>query len=319
MEKFDVEAILNKILVSTKGEVFSRVEQISHSVSIEDTNTKAYCHMLKIDANGNLRLNDLIDYIYTRLIDYAIPRKEIEEAILYSTETGSVAKIAALQTKAQRLFTNIGNTGEGGELLLYILTTEVLRLPQLISKMSLKTSTQMYYHGADGIHVGFDIENGNMHLYWGESKMYSSLSDAISNCVESLKGFLLDPMGADSVQERDLHLITSSISSNINDEESENLLVRFFNKDDDFSNNVIYKGICFIGFDSNKYPSGDDLSQTTELLKSEFESQLKEWYSKVNKGVCKYPNLKQKEIHVFLMPFPSVEDFRKRFLERVRP
>ena len=136
---------------------------------------------------------------------------------------------------------------------------------------------------------------------------------------QSLKGFLLDPMGADSVQERDLHLITSSISSNINDEESENLLVRFFNKDDDFSNNVIYKGICFIGFDSNKYPSGDDLSQTTELLKSEFESQLKEWYSKVNKGVCKYPNLKQKEIHVFLMPFPSVEDFRKRFLERVRP
>lgn len=33
----------------------------------------------------------------------------------------------------------------------------------------------MYYHGADGIHVGFDIENGNMHLYWGESKMYLSL------------------------------------------------------------------------------------------------------------------------------------------------
>lgn len=318
MEKLDVEAILKQILVSTKGEIYSRLEQISHSVSIEDTNTKAYCHMLKIDANGNLRLNDLIDYIYTRLVDYAIPKKEIDEAALYYNETGSVAKITALQAKAQHLFTDLGKTGEGGELLLYILTTEILKLPQLISKMSLKTSSHMHYHGADGIHVGFDIEKGNMHLYWGESKMYSSISSAISNCIESLKGFLLDPMGADSVQERDLHLITLSISSNINDDDSENLLVRFFDKDDDFSNHVIYKGICFIGFDSDKYPSQDDLSQTTELLKAEFESQILEWYAEVNKGISKHTNLKHKEIHVFLMPFPSVEDFRSRFLERIR-
>ena len=81
---------------------------------------------------------------------------------------------------------------------------------------------------------------------------------------------------------------------------------------------VIYKGICFIGFDSDKYPSQDDLSQTTELLKAEFESQILEWYAEVNKGISKHTNLKHKEIHVFLMPFPSVEDFRSRFLERIR-
>lgn len=109
----------------------------------------------------------------------------------------------------------------------YILTQEFLRLPQLISKMSLKTSGQLHYQGADGIHVGFDKVQQNLHLYWGESKMYQNISSAITACVESIKGFLLDAQSVSSVQERDLQLITSNINANVNDPDFENILVRF--------------------------------------------------------------------------------------------
>lgn len=318
MSRIDIDAAIDRLLIKTKGELLSRIEQLSYNISIQDTGTKVYCHMLKIDANGHIRLKDLIDFIDTKLVEYAIPKKELDIAKQYLHETESPAKIIELKNKANTLFTDLEKTGEGGEILLYILTQEFLRLPQLISKMSLKTSGQLHYQGADGIHVGFDKEQQNLHLYWGESKMYQTISSAITACVESIKGFLLDPQGVSSVQERDLQLITSNINANVNDTDFENILVRFFDKDDDLSNHIIYKGICFIGFDSDKYPAEEDLSKTTELIKAQFDGELDSWYKLLKKGIGKYPNLEQKEIHVFLMPFPSVDKFREYFSEKMK-
>ena len=81
-------------------------------------------------------------------------------------------------------------TGEGGEILLYILTQDILKLPQLISKMSLKTSAKMHYQGADGVHFRYNRTTGNLELYWAEAKMYQNLNAALTNCFDSLKGFL---------------------------------------------------------------------------------------------------------------------------------
>ena len=85
----------------------------------------------------------------------------------------------------------MNKTGEGGEILLYILTQDILKLPQLISKMSLKTSTKMHYQGADGVHFQYNSITGNLELYWAEAKMYQDLNAAVANCFDSLKEFLL--------------------------------------------------------------------------------------------------------------------------------
>jgi len=153
-------------------------------------------------------------------------------------------------------------TGEGGEILLYILVLEYLKIPQLISKMPLKTSGKVHYQGADGIHVKYDSVNDRLNLYWGESKMYKSMSAAMDDCLSSVKGYLLDPQSAKSVQQRDLELITSNINANINDEDLENALVRYFDKDDDLSNQIEYKAVCFIGFDRNVYKKNGVLKST---------------------------------------------------------
>jgi hypothetical protein len=313
-----IEKALDELFIKTKGEINSRLEQVSFGIDIKDTQAKGYCYCLKTDGNGNLRTRDLVDFIDSKIVEYAIPKKEIDNAKQYLEETGSPRMYSVLRNKAKKLFTNLEKTGEGGEILLYIMTQEFLRLPQLISKMSLKTSNNVHYHGADGIHVKYDKDTDSLNLYWAEAKMHKRLSDAISECFISLKGFLLDTYGHESTQERDIQLITSHISENINNEELEDLLVRYFDKDDDLSNKLIYKGICFLGFDYDKYPDENDLTKTTNIIKESIELEHKKWYNNLSNKIKSHINLDSKEIHIFLLPFPSVEQFRNYYLEAIK-
>lgn len=308
---------LDRLFVQSRGEINSRIEQISFCVDISETQAKGYCYCLKVDANGNLRLKDLIDFIDTKIVEYAIPKKEIDEAKQYFNDTGSPSKVEALKKKAKGLFTDLEKTGEGGEILLYILIQEFLKIPQLISKMSLKTSGRLHYQGADGIHINYDAATESLNLYWAEAKMYQNLNSAITECFDSLKGFLLDPQGCSSTQERDLHLITSNIQANINDTVLEDLIVAYFDKDNDLSNKVVYKGVCFIGFDCNKYPTEGDLSKTTEDIKNEITVEHNNWYNSLSGKIKSHLNLDTKEIHIFLIPFPSVAKFREYYLDTI--
>ena len=313
-----IEEALDRLINKSTGGINSRIEQISFCVDISETQAKGYCHCLKVDGNGNLRLQDLIDFIDEKILDYAIPQKEIDEAKQKDNENNSTSAVMRLRKKANNLFTDLEKTGEGGEILLYILIQEFLKIPQLISKMSLKTSGKVHYHGADGIHVKYDESTGYLNLYWAEAKMYQDLNAAITNCFDSLKGFLLDPMGNNSTQERDIELITGNIQANINDTELENLLVGYFDKDKDLSNKVVYKGVCFIGFDYDKYPLANDLSKTTEDIKNAIITEHQKWYDTLSKKIKTHTNLDTKEIHIFLMPFRSVAEFRDYYLKTIK-
>lgn len=312
-----IELAIDNLLTKSKGEINSRIDTVVFDIEIKNTKSKAYCHCLKIDGNGSIRLQDLIEFIDGKIVEYALPKKEIDEAFRYQQETGSPAKTIQLRRKAVRLFTDLEKTGEGGEILLYILVQEYLKIPQLISKMSLKTSGKLHYQGADGIHVKFDTINNSLNLYWGESKMYSNHTQAISECFKSIKSFLLDPISYQSMQERDIELITANIANNVNNNELENALVRYFDKDDDLSNNLVYKGICFIGFDFDGY-TAKGIVKTTQEVKNDIEKEIDSWYNSISNEIKKHGKLNLKEIHVFLMPFPSVAEFRKYYLETIQ-
>ncbi len=312
----EIEKAIDSLLVKTKSEIFTRIEKVSFEVDVDETNAKCYCYSLKSDGNGNLRLQDLIEFIFERILDYAIPKKDIDEAYQYSRDTNSSSKIVRLQNIARTLFTHLKKTGEGGEILLYILTLEVLKIPQLISKMSLKTNGEMHYQGSDGIHFNYDKLNGNLNLYWGESKMYAQLSTAINKCFESLNGFLNDPYSYNSTQERDISLFTKNIHDNINDPKFEKLIVEYFDKDNEKSNNLVYKGICFIGYDLKSYKELNK-SKTLDDIKKEIEKGLENNHKLLSNSIKKH-KLESKEIHVFLIPFPSVSEFRKEFLKTLK-
>ena len=95
-----IDKAIDNLLIKSDGEIRSRIEQISFDVVIENTESKMYCYCLKIDGNGNVRMNDLVDYIDEKIVEYAIPKKELDEAGEYYMRTKSFSKVHKLRKKA---------------------------------------------------------------------------------------------------------------------------------------------------------------------------------------------------------------------------
>lgn len=312
-----VSKAIEGLLIKGTGELFSRIEVIKKDLTFNSSETKAHFYFIRLDANGNPRKKDLLEFIAMKIVDYSIPKRQQIEAAEYLKTTGSTLKIIELQGKAKALFTTLNKTGELGEMMLYILTEEILKLPKILNKMTLKTSGEMHYHGADAVHFHYNEENDSLDLYWGESKMEQTITSALNNCFQSITPFLTDPNSYNSKQNRDLALIESNISDNINNKDLENFLVRYFDLGDDCSNRLNFKGICFIGFDVKDYPSRIK-EKTSEQLLDEFKLKISDWEKSIETQVNKHPDIKKFDINIFLMPFDSVENMRSEFLKLIK-
>lgn len=143
---------------------------VEKDIELDGTKTTVHCYAPTLDGNGRMRINLLAQFLRDRVVEYAIPRRTLEAAQAEFNATESPAEIVRLHEKAKRLFTDLKNTGEGGEILLFALAEAVFNLAQILCKMSPKTSTLMHYHGADGVYASGDRE-GRLNLYWGESKL----------------------------------------------------------------------------------------------------------------------------------------------------
>ncbi len=133
---------------------------VGEPVTHEGTRTTCRTHFVVKDGNGRPRIEALADRLAQKAVDYCIPRSRINDALTEMNETGSTAGFTRLSDEARSLFTKLSKSGEGGELILYTLLEVVLRIPQILCKMPLKTSSQMHVHGSDGIH-GKVLPNGN--------------------------------------------------------------------------------------------------------------------------------------------------------------
>lgn len=313
-----IQSLIEKLLRNSIGSIETFVSDVKINLKVENTKAISHCYIVNLDANGRPRVDDLAQFVALQMIDYSIPRKEIETAKKHDLDNNTTTATSQLYKKAKSLFNSLDKSGEGGEMLLYLLVQHFLKLPQLICKMPLKTNSDLHYHGADGIHVSVETDaDGNdiLCLHWGESKLYKDVAAGISDCINSLKDFLLSTGGSDGRGERDLQLVQEGIHT-INDEKLENLLVKYFDKNDPQSNRLKFKGVCLIGFDSEKYPSTAN-TESIQQVKDKIETEIESWLSKVKSGILKHQSLDTFEIDVFLIPFPEVDLFRKAFLKEI--
>ena len=77
------------------------------------------------------------------------------------------------------------NAGEGGELILYGMLESYNGAPKILSKMNLKTDSQKYVNGSDGVHL-MQVDDDSFQIIFGESKMYADLSAAIKAAFKSI-------------------------------------------------------------------------------------------------------------------------------------
>ena len=306
---------LDSLIRGTGNELPAYLKEISANISLPKTQIKTHFYHVQLDGNGNNRVLDFIEFIASRIVEYSIPRSEFEKARKYLNEHQSDAEFAKLRKKASELFVDVKNTGEGGEILLYILVQEYLRIPQLLCKMPLKTSTQMYYHGVDGIHAEYDSQSDMLALYWGESKLYQNIGAGLKSCFDSLKEYLINPNTSTSPQHRDVELIHDYLD--LNDTKLQDAIVQYFDRGNEKFNKVNYRGVCLVGFDSTLYPSNPN-QLNSDSLNSIFLKEIEDWKTKIIENIETYDTLNSFIIHVFLIPFPSVEDFRLNFLKAIK-
>jgi Cap4 SAVED domain len=307
---FDFDEALRSAIRGGPAVTDAHLQVIERDVVVGTTKTVLHCYRLSIDGNGLVRFKPLAEFLRDRIIEYGIPRRTVEQAQRLFAETCSPAAVARLHERARSLFTHLAQSGEGGELLLFAMAEAVFGLTQIICKMSLKTSTIMHYHGADGVYATAR-DDGGLNLYWGESKIYNDATTAIRDCLASLAPFLFEPEGEDAQREQDLLLINEF--ANFSDERMVLALKRFLERDDPKSLLTRHCGIALTAFDSTSYEC-DDATIATDQIERALRNNLASWTASVERRI-NHERLESFDIHFICVPIPSAEVFRNHFLQ----
>ncbi len=304
-----LEEALKRLARGTPTDLGALLYDVESHAVVAGTKVTAHCHCLQLDGNGRPRIETLVEAVAEHVLDYAIPRSEYRAAREEADRTGSSQKVVRLHTKARKLFTDLVQSGEGGELLLFALGEKVLRLPQLICKMSLKTNTRMHVHGADGLHAGVDEKTGKLLLYWGESKIFGDVTSAVRDCLKSLAPLLQDH----EASKRDLQLLQRHLD--VDNDDLEDALKKFLNPDDPAFNSLEFRGLCLVGFDCDAYPAGPSTVELKTIV-SAIVTALPKWKDHLAKRVAE-EELDAFSMHFLFVPFPSADKFRELFREHL--
>lgn len=303
-----MDSLLEQLQAKARGcetDLLACLATSCDSRTVEGTSATTYCHHVKLDGNGRPLIADLAKLICYAAIDYAIPRERVADARDWMIKTGSADRFTLLCQEARSLFTDAVNTGEGGELLLFLFAERLLRLPQLLSKMSLKTTTRRHYEGSDAIHAGV-TETGNLALYWGESKIYADWKSAVTACLKDLSPFLRKDNGRDS---RDIQLLRQYID--IGDDALANALVEYLSPTSARYMTAEYRGLAFIGFSAEVYSSESGLLTSDSLL-ANIAACIDEWCRHTSTRLLS-ERVHSFHIHLFFLPFPDADAFRLQF------
>jgi hypothetical protein len=297
----------------------SRIRTVTHSVKSNDDLVKIHAHFLPF-RGGQPTVEEFVNLLSFKLVPFCLHRKYI------SGVQGKWAGLAPakihqsaiqLQQRAIDLFKrahkNTNRNGEFGELIAYLLIESVLKAPQFVAKMSLKTSPQMPVHGSDGIHISYDEEAEELRLYWGESKCYSSVNAAIKNATTSV---------ADNLQfqkmSHELFLVEQYFDQAGFPEKFREAILSFLDPYDENYNKRADVSVVLIAFDFAVYAKIKSLkpNEVEQKFVSELRAALKLYARQLDK-LLKEQGVTQHNMEVLFLPLPSVDQMRSLFQDKI--
>jgi len=260
-------------------------------------------HYIKFNQNNEPKFNKLVEILIEHITYYSL-------SVSKRNKQNDDAYKNKMYREARKLFRNLSKTGEFGEMILWFLLESILKSPQVVAKMDLKTNSNDEIKGADGIHVNISNED-ILEIIFGESKLYKTLSSAITDAFNSIESFMKNKQ-----YEREYSLITTHFKW-MNTDKQEKLLN--FLSDNIEADEVKIKFAILIGFDWNKYKMLQE-PQTREELVSDFEDLYQEKAKKIKKTIDNKLNdfkYNHYEFDIFFLPFESVENIRDRFRDEL--
>lgn len=101
-----------------------------------------------------ITFDDFISAVSKHIISFCLPRRKIKsvrDKMQLADHAEATALMEDLSKEARKLFIKAkmgsARSGEAGEIVLYILNEWILKAPQIVSKMYLKTNNNMPVHG----------------------------------------------------------------------------------------------------------------------------------------------------------------------------
>ena len=300
--------------------LLSRIRTVEYKIITRNKHLNFHLHYPAL-RDAKATIDELVEVISMFLTHFSLPRKRIEAvyATLDATKTTLDwhQAIVRLESEARSLFIRARRssqrTGEVGELLLYIFTEWLLEAPQIIAKMSLKTSAQMPVHGSDGIHVRFDEKTNRLILFSGEAKLHKDVSKAITSAVASIRSGLTRKKMQHEIELVQRHIDFSGLG-----EAARKSLLRYLDPFDDSYNDRLEVITCLIGFDFSGYANlrTDSQDDPDTSFKISASAKLKEVGPAFAKALADagHPN---QRVELFLFPVPSVSVLRDLFQDRI--
>jgi hypothetical protein len=267
---------------------------------------------------GGPNIDALVKYIYRSLVPYCLPRAEIKKVTAAAFATQDMNAIIALGDRARELFVRTRGAamtgGEAGELILFLILEALVKAPLLVSKMSLKTNSNMNIHGRDGVHVRYCPTLKGLVLHLGESKLHEGLPSAVDDAIVSITEYLGDL----ALREREIEIINGNMDLTGLAPEAAQHLRELLNPYQSPPPVLHTIHTCFVGFKYGGYAKVAGLASDT--VEAEFKKLYAERAAKiatqiqekVGKGLPAPNNLR-----FFVMPFPDLETFRTTFAQKL--
>lgn len=296
--------ILNQIDIS-EDDYSALVDYIQEDIKVNER-VEASFHFIKYH-DCNDREQDFLNTLRSYLVYYCFPKARYKDKKPH--------EITSLAFEGRDKFFNpkdskngrsgASRSGELGEIALYFLLESFLKAPQIVSKMSLKTTQGENYKGSDGIHLG--IINDKKCIFYCESKLNKDRNAALNECITSVLNF----------QERKKDFEISIINNHldISDQQLKTAVIDFLDPTKPRSDDWIEIHACFIGFNWLKFAEIEKETVNDDLIKK-LQEELKHDIDSVKQYLntkITYPSIKQR-FYFFVMPFKDIETLRTNFL-----
>lgn len=306
---------LHSELISSKG-LSGHIDELEYTWESDGYLYDGRFFYIKLH-NGDPITEDFVDFLYNRIIDFCLPNKELDDIHEEGEQIGHAAAYTRALEKAKSLFIDLNESsssyGEPGELILYVLLEMALDAPQIVAKMSLKTSTNMPVHGADGVHAKYSTEDNQVCLVWGESKLYNTFSSALNDAISSTNKFI---ESEEDGKERDIDIIRDHIS--LSDPRLREDLIKIFNPYNSSFKDYSEMYVCLICFTFDAYAEARHSDKSTASIFLEKYSQRIESSKKLVERHLSDYNMNEIDFKFLLLPFEDIDHFRNSILGRIK-
>lgn len=272
-----------------------------------ENNNSLNLFTLKVKNNA-FSYDELVNELGNRLYYFALSRKQIN-LLKKEDKLNDLIKKAKAKLKDHKT-----NDGELGEILLYCLLESHLNAPKILTKLELKTNSNDYVKGSDGVHL-LKLTESDYQLILGESKLNSDISSGIYEAFGSIDKFL----NSNSKLELEIDLVNSELVKESYDEESYSTLKKIIipsAKEDETY--LDYSFGVFLGFDIDvsEEERKQSNSEFRKNIREKIKTQVLEAKASLNfqlkkKGYTGY------QFYIYVVPFSDLKNVRKDIIKQI--